>query len=132
MEQEYIEVGKIDIEKFKNITVDITTDEVIITKKQIEHIKQRHPNDYEEYAIYIKDMIENPEYILKDELPNTAVILKNYNKNNKSFYLILRLKTSKDQEKNKNSVITFLKTNQSKVRQYLRNKNIVFKLDKNE
>ena len=32
-------IGKIDIEKFKNVTEDIITDEVIITEKQVEHIK---------------------------------------------------------------------------------------------
>ena len=40
-------VGKIDKEKYRCITEDIVTDEVIITDERIGHIKERHPNDYE-------------------------------------------------------------------------------------
>lgn len=40
-------VGKIDKNIYKCITTDIVTDEVIITDERIQHIKERHPNDYE-------------------------------------------------------------------------------------
>jgi len=60
-------IGKLDREKFKGITNNITTDEVILTNKQVEHIKERHPNDYEEYFEYFKEIIENPDYILIGE-----------------------------------------------------------------
>ena len=40
-------VGKIDIEIYKCVTEDIQTDEVIITERQIGHIKERHPSYYE-------------------------------------------------------------------------------------
>lgn len=36
-------IGKINIEIYKCITEDICTDEVIITEKQIEHIKEHNP-----------------------------------------------------------------------------------------
>lgn len=65
-------IGKIEKEKFKLISKDITTEEVVITDKQIEHIKERHPNDYERYFCYIKEIIENPDYIIKDVKPNTG------------------------------------------------------------
>lgn len=53
-------IGKIDVEKYKCVTKDITTDEVIITSKQIEHIKERHPNDYERFSKYFKEIVEKP------------------------------------------------------------------------
>lgn len=102
-------IGKLDREKFKGITNNITTDEVILTNKQVEHIKERHPNDYEEYFEYFKEIIENPDYIIKDKHPNTAFILKEILEKNKRFQLILRLHTSNDDENYKNSIITFLK-----------------------
>ena len=43
-------VGKLDKEIYSCITDDISVDEVIITDKQIQHIKERHPNDYERFA----------------------------------------------------------------------------------
>ncbi len=89
-------VGKIDIEKYSCVTEDIQTDEVIITNKQIEHIKERHPTDYERYFGYAKEMIENPDYILEANKPNTAFVLKHIIDNGKNYQLILRLKTSAD------------------------------------
>ena len=50
-------VGKIDQEIYQCITNDIVTDEVIITDERIEHIKERHPNDYERICSYIPEMI---------------------------------------------------------------------------
>ena len=42
-------IGKIDKNKFKTISQDITTEDVIITDRQVERIKERHTNDYEKY-----------------------------------------------------------------------------------
>lgn len=60
-----IYIGKIDIEKYKCITDDIQTDDVIITEERIQHIKERHPNDYEKYYKYMREIIESPEYIIE-------------------------------------------------------------------
>ena len=108
-EKDVHSIGKIDIEKYKCVTEDIQTDEVIITDKQIEHIKDRHPNDYERYFRYVKEIIQDPDYILEASKPNTAFVLKHIIDNGKNYQLILRLKTSDDPENYKNSVITFLK-----------------------
>lgn len=126
-------IGKIDREKFKDITTDITTDEVILTNKQVEHIKERHPNDYEQYFKYFKEIVENPDYIIRDTKPNTGFLLKEFVEENKRFQLILRLHTTNDNKEYRNSIITFLKVGEKKYNQYLRNKEIVWKkLDKDE
>lgn len=111
-------IGKIDKRKFEKITDDITTDEVILTDKQVEHIKERHPNDYEQYFKYIKDIVENPDYIIRDAKPNTGFLLKEFIKKDKRFQLILRLHTSYDNKRYKNSIITFLKVSEKKYKQY--------------
>lgn len=126
-------IGKIDKHKFKLISEDITTEEVVLTDKQVEHIRERHPNDYERYFKYFKEIIENPDYIIRDEKPNTGFLLKEFVEDDKRFQLILRLHTSKDNPEYKNSIITFLKVSQKKYNQYLRNKEIVWKkVDKSE
>lgn len=68
-------IGKIDIQKYSSVSKDIRTDEVVITDERVQHIKDRHPNDFERYSNYLKDIVENPQYILEDNSPNTAVIL---------------------------------------------------------
>ena len=107
-------IGKLDREKFKAITDDITTDEVILTSKQVVHIKERHPNDYEEYFGYFKEIVENPDYIIRDKQPNTTFILKEIVEKDKRFQLILRLHTSEDNEEYKNSIITFFNISENK------------------
>lgn len=120
-------VGKLNKEIYKCITEDIIDNEVIITNEQITHIKERHPNDYEYYSQYFKEIIENPDYIIKDSKPDTAVILKQIIENGKRFQLVLKLCTSKEKEGFKNSIITFLKINDKRWNRYLRTKPIVYK-----
>ena len=120
-------IGKLDKKIYSCVTTDIVTDEVIITDKQIEHIKQRHPGDYERYMQYMESMITEPDYILEANCPNTAFILKRIQIEEVDFQLILRLKTSYDILEYKNSVITFLKIDQRKWQKYLRNKKVLYK-----
>lgn len=109
-------IGQINTEIYKCIAEDITTPEVIITDERIQHIKDRHPNDYEQYYIYLKDIVENPDYIIETPKPNTALILKEIQLSaEKQFKTVLRLKTSKDNPAFKNSIMTFMKINEKEV-----------------
>ncbi len=120
-------VGKINREIYKCITGDIVTDEVIITDNQIQHIRERHPNDFERFSQYLGEIVNQPDYILESDKPNTAFILKAFEDNGNNFQLILRIKTSEDPENYKNSIITFLKIEQRKWEKYLRNKKILYR-----
>ena len=68
-------IGKINKNIYKCVTEDITTEEVIITDNQINHIKNRHPNDYENFSSYFSDILSDPDFILEANKPNTAFIL---------------------------------------------------------
>ena len=120
-------VGKIDIKKYKCITNDITTDEVIITDERIQHIKDRHPNDYEKYYKYMSEVILSPEYIIEANKPNTALILKSFSEGEEQFKTVLRLVASTDDSKYKNSIITFMKINDKEWQRIIRNKKILYK-----
>lgn len=120
-------VGKIDKNIYSCITEDIVTEDVIITDERIQHIKNRHPNDYERFCDYIPEIIGNPDYILEANKPNTAFVLKELYNKDEHFQLILRITTSKDARGYSNSVITFLKVSDKKWNKYLRNKKILYK-----
>ena len=120
-------IGKIDVEKYKCVTKDITTDEVIITSKQIEHIKERHPNDYERFSKYFKEIVEKPDYIIEANKPNTALILKDIHIENEIFKTVLRIATSNDNPGFKNSIITFMKIDDKEWKRILKNKKILYK-----
>lgn len=120
-------VGKIDIEIYNCITKDITTDEVIITDKQIDHIKNRHPNDYELFNKYFEKIVEQPDYIIEANKPFTALILKEIQIDNKKFKTVVRLATSNDTPSYKNSIITFMKIDDREWNRILKNEKILYK-----
>lgn len=120
-------VGKIDIEKYKCVTEDIRTDEVIITDRQIEHIKERHPNDYERFSQYFEKIVKYPDFIIEANKPSTALILKEIEINNEKFKTVLRLATSGDNPEYKNSIITFMKIDEKEWNRIIKNKKVLYK-----
>lgn len=122
-------VGKIDKDIYKCITDDIVTDEVIITDERIAHIQKRHPNDYERYYGYLKEIVAHPQYIIETNKPYTALILKEFAEGDEQFKTVLRLKTSNDNPDFKNSIITFMKINDKEWKRLLKNKRILYKAE---
>lgn len=120
-------VGKIDRDIYKCVTEDIVTDEVIITDERIQHIKDRHPDDYERFYGYLQEIVEKPQYIVETAKPNTALILKEFVDGTEQFKTVLRLKTSCDNPEFKNSIITFMRINEKEWSRMLRNKKILYK-----
>ncbi len=53
MEEKYINIGEIDVEKFKNISAKIVTYEVIITLERYNHIIERYKQNFE---LYFKEL----------------------------------------------------------------------------
>lgn len=121
-------VGRINRDIYKCITKDIVTDEVIITDERIQHIKERHPNDYEKYYEYLRNIVEDPDFIVEANKPNTALVLKEIKESEeKRFKTVLRLTTSTDNPDFKNSIITFMKINEKEWSRLIRNKQILYK-----
>lgn len=120
-------IGHIQIEKYRAISPDIQTSEVVITDERIRHIQERHPNDFERYAGYLKEIVEFPDYILEANKPNTAFILKEIQSASEKFQLVLRLSVAGENPEYKNSIITFLKIDKKRFDRYLRTKKILYK-----
>ena len=120
-------VGYIDVEKYKMLSTNIQTSEVIITEERIRHIQERHSEDYERFCGYIPQMLQEPDYIIESNQSNTAVILKEILENGEKFKLILRLKTPDMPADYKNSVISFWDIGNTTWRKTLKNKKILYK-----
>lgn len=120
-------VGKISKDIYKCITEDIVTDEVVITDNQIQHIKERHPNDYERFSKYFGEIVENPDFIVETNKPNTALVLKEIKQADEVFKTVVRLVTPYDNPSYKNSIITFMKIDEKEWNRLLRNKKILYK-----
>ena len=117
----------LDVKLYRCVCADIRTAEVIITEERIRHIRERHPDDFERYSSCMAGMVEDPQYILEDAFPNTAVILQEFVQGGEHFRLVMKIAVTADGPDKKNSVITFMKISEKKFRKYLRNKKILYK-----
>ena len=122
-------ICRIDKRKFKLISENIKTDEVVLTYKQRQHIKERHPEILEKYEKYFSKAIEEPDYILKDKSrENTALILKEINNEIfKGINLVLRLSIEGENLNNRNSIITCIPIGENRMKSYINNGQIVYK-----
>lgn len=120
-------VCRLDIALYSCVTENIATDEVVITEKQIQHIIERHPGDYEKCSVFLPSIIKKPDFILEANKPNTAVVLKEILYNESVVKTILRLATSADNANYKNSIITFMKIDKQDWNRLLRNKIVLYK-----
>ncbi len=124
MEEEYINIGNINIELLEDF-FDIKTDRLIITKERIEHINKRHKDDYELYGKYMLNIIEKPDYILKDiKSKDTVLYLKNIEELN--LQMVIKLQTENNINKC-NSVITFWHMRKRSYEQIIMKNEIIYK-----
>lgn len=122
--EEYINIGKIDKTKYAKLCDNtILTDEVIITYKQIEHINEERMGIYDKYKDELKNIIENPDYIIKDpKHGETGLVIKKYDKN---AIVVLRLNT--EQIDKKNSIITIWEIKNKRLERYLLTHKTIYK-----
>lgn len=124
-------VGKIDIEKFKNVVDDITTDEVIITDERIHHVDDHHKGDFLKIQPYLNQIISYPDLILEDRKnPKTALLLKYIEEKNMRVYLVLRLHTSDDQPGFKNSILSAWIIDEKRWESYKKCRKILYEREK--
>ena len=100
---------------------------MIVTEEQLMHIRNRHPEAYKDAIHYVRDILDDPDYILKDKRPNTGLVVKRIFNEKESPLLVLKIITSNDREGYKNSVITSWKITEKRLNNYLRNKDVIYK-----
>lgn len=120
-------ICNLDLNIYKVITTSIVTTQVIITDRQLEHIRERHPDISESVIAQLEKIISSSDYIIETDMPSTANILKHLEINGKGYQLILRIKTDSDPVEFQNSIITLMSVNEKRYRQYLRNRKILYK-----
>lgn len=98
----------------------------MITDNQLQHIKERHADAYENVVINLKDVIEEPDYIIEDKHKNTGLVIKAI-KTDDNLQIVLKICTSQDQKGYKNSIISSWKISNKRLQNYLRNKRILYK-----
>lgn len=119
-------VGKINREIYRAITDDITTEDVVISDERIAHSNQ-HGNAFEKYGKYAADVLSDPDFIIADKRPNTAVLYRKIETGEKTIQLILRLHVSTDNPAYKNSIISFWDIGEKRRKAYEKNGKTIYK-----
>ena len=114
-------------EIYNRVVPIIKTCHVIITDKQLIHIRERHPDISETVMERLAEIIQEPDYIIATEKLYTANVLRKIECNGKSYQLVLRIYTDGDPDGFQNSIITFMSVNEKRYQQYLRNRRILYK-----
>ena len=84
-------LGTLNWKIYGCISNNYITDEVIITEEQMEHIRERHPEAYTDVIYYIREILNDPDYILRDKHPNTGLIIKKIQNDEELFYNIYKI-----------------------------------------
>lgn len=104
----------------------IRTDEIIVTNERLNHIKERHPEDYDLFEKYGKDSVENPDFVIKDgKHDGTVFMVKKLQETNLN--VVVRVVIETDKEGLKNSVMTFYRIRERNLRKLIDKNSLLYK-----
>ena len=121
---EIIELGKFDTQPLEIEFGKLKTDELIVTNERIEHIKSRHPEDFNLFEKYSLSVVVEPAFIIKDEKNiNTVFMVKKLE--NTNLNLVVKIILETDEKDLKNSVMTFYRIRERNLKKLVdRNKTL--------
>lgn len=107
----------------------LNTDQVILRDERIEHIKEGHPEVVEIIKKHAKDIIESPDYILKDAIREETILCVKKLEENSNINVVIKLalEDSKDKKRNKNSIITSFLMNDKRLKREFKKKECIYK-----
>lgn len=119
---EITQLGRLNTQPLEREFGKLKTDEIIVTNERIEHIRLRHPEDYEFFEKYGVSTIEDPDLIVTDgKHDNTVFMVKRID--NSNLNVVAKLILDRDEKDYKNSVMTFYR---------IRNRNLKKLIDKDK
>lgn len=122
---EIITLGKIDKGPLEKVFGKMKTDEVVITGERLKHIKTRHPEDFGLFEKYGAESIAFPDIIISDgKHDGTVFMVKRLPETNLN--VIVRL-VLKDDNKPKNSVMTFYRIRERNLKKLMERNAILYK-----
>lgn len=109
----------------------LNADKVILREERVKHIEERHPEAVGIIKKYAQEIIENPDYILKDSKNiDTIWHIKEIEKEKINMVIKLSLEAKEEHKGYLNSVITGHKTDNKRVEKYLRKHQLLYKKGK--
>lgn len=121
----FYSLGKINLSILNNHFENLMTDETIITKERIQHIKNNHPEDIELFEKYGKLSVENPDLIIQDlKHERTVFMIKQLPDTNLN--VVVRLVLQGENESLKNSVMTFYRIREKNLKKLIEKHELLY------
>lgn len=99
-------LGKINTDVLEKEFGRIQTDKIIITNERIDHIKQRHPEDYDLFERYGEESVTSPDLVIRN-IKNTGTVFMVKKLPETNLNVVVCVVLEIDDSKLKNSVMTF-------------------------
>lgn len=119
-------IGKINTDVLEKEFGRIQTDEIIITNERIDHIKQRHPEDYDLFEQYGEASVTSPDLIIKD-IKNVGTVFMVKKLPETNLNVVVRVVLETDDSKLKNSVMTFYRIREKNLRKLIDKNGLLYK-----
>ena len=111
-------LGSINIQILENEFGKIQTDEIIVTDERIDHIRERHSEDYDLFQQYGRECVADPDLIIKDmKHCGTVFMVKKLLRTNLN--VVVRVVLETDDSKLKNSVMTFYRIREKNLKKLI-------------
>lgn len=104
----------------------IQTDEIIVTNERMEHIKLRHPEDYDLFDKFGKESVSDPDFLVRDcKNKGTVFMIKKLPETNLN--VVVRVVLETDDSKLKNSVMTFYRIRERNLKKLIEKNELLYK-----
>lgn len=119
-------LGKVNKDLLEKEFGGIQTDEIIITNERMDHIKQRHPEDYEFFEKFGAQSVTDPDLIVKDS-KNEGTIFMIKKLPDTNLNIVARLALETDKPGLKNSVMTFYRIRERNLNKMIEKNKLLYK-----
>lgn len=83
------QIGKITRKVIRILELQYDSEKpIFIGDTNIEHMKEKHAKDFEKYGLKIKEIIEKPTYLARNEKKNSIEFIKRYKTKNNEYVLV--------------------------------------------
>ena len=121
-------LGNIKIDVIEKEFGKIQTDEIIVTNERENHIKARHPEDYELFQKYGAETVNNPDFIIRDG-KNQGTVFMVRKLPDTNLNVVVRVALDTDEEGLKNSVMTFYRIRERNLKKLIEKNSILIGKD---
>lgn len=123
---EVLSLGKINTEVLEKEFGKIQTDEIIVTNERLDHIRERHPEDYDLFKKYGKASVVYPDMVIIDKKHNgTVFMVKKLPDTNLN--VVVRVVLETDDSKLKNSIMTFYRIREKNLKKLIEKNRLLYK-----